>query len=238
MSTTYGRSPGGYLWAVLEPVAAIALLSFAFSMVFQKPSLGVSFPVFYATGYLPYMLFHDVSSKTAQAIRFSRPLLNFNAINLLDMLLARFLLNAFTHLIVGALVLTTMLLAFETRTAPDMSGVALAVAMAGALAFGVGVLNAFLFVTFPAWERVWQIVTRPLFIISGVFFLFEDVPDDIRDFLWFNPLFHVAGEMRRAFFATYDATYASPAFVFAVATGISVLGLLLLARHGDGLRTQ
>ena len=27
MGTTYGRSPGGYLWAILEPVAGIALLS-------------------------------------------------------------------------------------------------------------------------------------------------------------------------------------------------------------------
>ena len=27
MSTTYGRSAGGYIWAILEPVGAIALMS-------------------------------------------------------------------------------------------------------------------------------------------------------------------------------------------------------------------
>lgn len=235
MATTYGRSPGGYLWAVLEPLAVIALLSFAFSMAFRAPSLGISFPLFYATGYLPYVLFHDVSSKTAQAIRFSRPLLSFNAVTWLDALLARFVLNLFTHVVVGGIVLTAMLVLFETRAAPDLAIILRAVAMAAVLALGMGTLNAFLFLAFPAWERVWTIMTRPLFIISGVFFLFEDAPSEVRDILWFNPLFHVAGDMRRAFYMTYDASYVSPVFTFGVGTGILLMGMLLLTRHGDGL---
>ncbi len=236
MSTSYGRSPGGYLWAVLEPVAAIALLSFAFSMAFRAPSLGVSFPLFYATGYLPYMLFHDVSSKTALAIRFSRPLLNFNAVTLIDLVLARFLLNLFTHLVVGTLVVTAMLVLFETRAAIDPVVVLSAVAMAAALALGAGLINAFLFQVFPAWERVWLIVTRPLFIISGVFFLFEDLPGEVREVLWFNPLFHVTGQMRHGFYATYHPDYVSPLFALALATVLILFGLMLLSRHGDGMR--
>ncbi len=235
MATTYGRSPGGYLWAVLEPVAAIALLSFAFSLAFHAPSLGASFPFFYATAYLPYMLFHDVSAKTAQAIRFSRPLLNFNAVSWIDVLLARFALNLFTHLVVGAVVIGAMLVLFETRAAPDMAVIFVATTMAAALALGVGVLNAFLFLAFPAWERLWTIVTRPLFIISGVFFLFEDVPSDLRDVLWFNPLFHVTGFMRAGFYANYEASYVAVSFVFGVSAGLLVLGLLLFARLSDGL---
>lgn len=235
MATTYGRSPGGYLWAVVEPAAVIALLSFAFSLVFQAPPLGISFPLFYATAYLPYMLFHDVSSKTALAIRFSRPLLNFNAVSWIDVLLARFVLNLFTHLAIGALVLTAMLVLFETRAAPNAPLVLRAVAMAAVLACAIGTLNAFLFLAFPAWERIWTIATRPLFIISGVFFLFEDVPAGIRDILWYNPLFHVTGEMRRAFYATYDATYVSPTYAFCMGLGLLGFGLLLLTRHGDGV---
>jgi hypothetical protein len=37
MATTYGRSPGGYLWAVLEPVAGVALLSLVFSLALRNP---------------------------------------------------------------------------------------------------------------------------------------------------------------------------------------------------------
>ena len=72
-------------------------------------------------------------------------------------------------------------------------------------------------------------------IISGVFFLFEDVPGDIRDILWFNPMFHITGDMRRAFFATYEASYVSPIYV--LGTGLALLGmsLLLLSRHARGM---
>lgn len=235
MATTYGRSPGGYLWAILEPVAAIALLSFAFSLVFHAPSLGASFPLFYATAYLPYMLFHDVSTKTAQAIRFSRPLLNFNAVAWVDVLLARFALNFFTHLLVGSLVIGAMLLFFETRASPDLVIVAIAIGTVGLLAFGVGTLNAFLFLSFPVWERIWTIATRPLFIVSGIFFLFEDAPAEFRDALWFNPLFHVTGLMRKGFYSTYDANYVFVPYGFSVGAGLLVLGLMLLSRYGDEL---
>ena len=150
MVTTYGRSPGGYVWAILEPVAAIALLSFAFSLAFRAPSLGTDFPIFYATGYLPFMLFHDVSNKTSTAIRFSRPLLNFGALCWLDVVIARFSLNLFTQVFVGGLLVGAMMVFLDTRVLPDIPKIAVALGMAAMLAAGVGVLNCYLFMAFPA----------------------------------------------------------------------------------------
>lgn len=37
MSSRYGRSPGGYIWAVLEPVGTILILSIAFSFMLRSP---------------------------------------------------------------------------------------------------------------------------------------------------------------------------------------------------------
>ena len=235
MVTTYGRSPGGYLWALLEPVAGIALLSFAFSLAFHAPTLGSSFPLFYATAYLPYMLFHDVAGKTATAIRFSRPLLNFGAVSWIDVILARFLLNLLTHLMVTTVVLIGIVFLFDLHITPDLLVAVNALAMAATLALGVGTLNCYLFLAFPAWERVWLIATRPLFIVSGVFFLFEDIPAELRTFLWFNPLFHVTGEMRQGFYATYTADYVSPGYTFGLGIGLLFVGLAALSRHADGL---
>ncbi|NNE78996.1 MAG: ABC transporter permease [Silicimonas sp.] len=235
MVTTYGRSPGGYLWAVLEPIAAIALLSFAFSLAFRSPTLGVSFPLFYATGYLPFMLFHDVSGKTATAIRFSRPLLSFGALTWVDVVIARFSLNLFTHLVTAGLVIVGLMALFDTRAALAIPAIALALIMVAVLSGGIGLLNAYLFLAFPAWERIWTVLTRPLFIVSGVFFVFEDLPHEVRDILWFNPVFHVTGVMRRGFYPTYPADYAEPLFVIGIGLFSAVIGLLLLSRHGDGL---
>ena len=61
------------------------------------------------------------------------------------------------------------------------------------------------------------------------------LPQEIQGFLWFNPLFHVTGELRRGFYATYPADYVSLEFVSMLGLGFGLLGLLLLSRHADGL---
>ena len=235
MVTTYGRSPGGWAWAVVEPVAAIALLAFAFSLAFHAPPLGSSFPLFYATGFLPYMLFHDVSQKVATSIRFSRPLLSFGAVTYLDTLIARFFLNVLTHLVVISLVLTTILVLSNAGHYVEFQQIGLALGAAAALALGVGTLNCYLFTAFPAWERLWAIGLRPLFIISGVVFLFEDVPAKYQGLLAFNPLFHVTGLMRAAIYPTYLPSYINMWFVFALALATAGLGMLLLTKVHDEL---
>ncbi|WP_413718508.1 ABC transporter permease [Silicimonas sp. MF1-12-2] len=235
MVTTNGRSPGGYIWAVLEPVAAIALLSFAFSLAFHAPSLGNSFGLFYATGYLVYMLFHDLANKTATALRFSQSLLTFSAVTWLDAIIARFLLNLLTHLMVTMLVIGSMIILFDTRAAPDLPTAANALGMAASLALGVGLINCYLFMAFPAWERIWMVITRPLFIVSGVFFLFEDLPTWVRQILWFNPVFHATGEMRDGIYPTYAPGYISSPYAYALSLGLILVGLMLMSRHADSL---
>ena len=73
MSTTYGRSPGGYVWAIIEPVAGIAILSLVFVYLFRTPPLGTNFPLFMATGFLPLGLYAGLTSKVGMSIPFSRP---------------------------------------------------------------------------------------------------------------------------------------------------------------------
>ncbi len=227
MATIYGRSPGGYVWAVAEPLAAIALLSLAFSVAFDAPLLGRSFVLFYATGYLPYMMVQDVISKTGQAIRFSRPLFAYPAVTLADALIARWALNTTTHIAVLALVLTGVEALYDTGALYQFDVMAGALAMAAALAFGMGTLNAALIAFIPVWERIWQICTRPLFVISGIFFLMEILPAELRALAWWNPLIHVTGEMRRATYASYDAGFVSAPFVYAVALAAAGLGFLI-----------
>ncbi len=234
MATTYGRSPGGYLWAVLEPVAGIALLTLIFSTGFQSPSLGVNFPIFYATGLIPFLLFSDVSGKVALSLHFSRPLLAYPAITFIDALLARFLVNLFAQLFVAFAVLLGIMVLFDTRLVPDIAIVAEAMAYAALLALGVGTINAFAFCRFPMWQRAWSVLTRPLFIISGIFFTFETIPSPYDNYLWFNPLIHLVGLVRKGFYAGYEAEYVSRTYLVLLPLCLMAFGLVFLRRfHRD-----
>ncbi|MEL6168414.1 MAG: ABC transporter permease [Pseudomonadota bacterium] len=232
VATSYGRSPGGFVWAVAEPVAAIALLTAVFSVVFDRPSLGFSFALFYATGFLPFMMFNDTVNKVAAAIRFSRPLLAYPVVTVLDALLGRFFLNLLVHALIVSIMLFSIEALFVTGALYDPADLVVALAMAVSLALGIGTLNCYLGARFPVWERVWQIGTRPLFIVSGIFFVLEDLPAGLRDTAWWNPLIHVTALMRAGTYPYYEGTWISPAFVFGTALAAFVLGLVLLRQTG------
>ena len=230
MITTFGRSPGGYIWAIVEPVAAIGLLSIVFSLAFRAPSLGTNFVLFYASAYLPFMLFMDVTSKVAMSIRFSKPLMTYPVITYVDVILARFVLNLLTHIVVMIVVLAGIYAFFGLPLDMNLGKVGNAVGMAAVLALGIGTLNCYLSTAFPVYEQLWQVATRPLIIVSGLFFIFESVPGVFREHLWWNPLFHITGEMRSGLYATYDAAYVSPMFVYLTGFSFFALGLLVLGR--------
>jgi len=231
MTTSYGRSPGGYVWAILEPVAGLVLLSVVFSFIVRSPSLGTNFMYFFAGGLLPYALYTTVSGATAAAVRFSRSLLEYPAVSFIDAVLARFVLNALTQLLIMFLVLSGIILGYGLTPILRWPSIFLAISMALSLKFGVGVMNCYLITSYPLWERAWAVLNRPMFILSGIMFLPEALSPTLRDYFMLNPLAHITSEMRKGLFITYDAVYVNPLYVFCISLVLSVLGLLFLRRY-------
>ncbi|MDF3415045.1 ABC transporter permease [Sulfitobacter sp. M57] len=231
ITTTYGRSPGGYIWAILEPAAGITLLTLVFSIGFRTPPLGTSFALFYAAGVLPLMMYTDISTKLAQTIQFSRALLTYPRITFLDALIARFILNFLTQMMVHFIVLGFILVFLKPMTTIDYSKISQAYLLTLALAIGIGTLNSFLTLAYPVWQTAWSILNRPLFLLSCVFFIFESVPQPYSDYLWFNPIVHIAGLMRDGFYPFYQPSYVSVVYPLAVAALTTMAGLFLLNRY-------
>lgn len=231
MTTSYGRSALGYFWVLAEPVAGILLLASVFALAFDRPSLGVSFPLFYASGLLPFMMYMDVTGKVAGSITFSRQLLFYPKVSFVDAILARLILNALTQIMVFCVVASALLLTYPNQSILDMSAIINATLSALCLALGIGSFNAYAFWAWPSWQRIWGALNRPMFILACVLFLFDDVPQPYRDYLWYNPLIHIVGEMRRGFYSFYDAPYVSLLYVNGIGVGLTAVGLLLLKRH-------
>jgi len=231
MATSYGRSPGGYLWVLLEPLLGITFLVVIFSFGFRTPPLGDNFALFYATGLLPFSAFNNLNKRMGSAIGYSRNLLAYPRVSYMDTLIARLVLTMVTQITVFVIVLTGILLTQETRTVLIIERILLAWTMLTVLGTGVGVLNCFLMTMFPIWNSVWSIATTPLLILSGVILLYENLPEAAQNILWYNPLVHVIGEMRSAFYLGYEANYVSPAYVFGIGLGLILVGLVFLGRY-------
>lgn len=235
IATSYGRSPGGYMWAIAEPVAGIALLTFIFSMGFHAPPLGSSFSLFYASGLVPFLVYVELSNKLSQAINYSAPLLSYPRVTIIDAVLARAVLNTATQAIVVCLIMIPLLAMIDTQAPVDLAALAQGFALAICLGFGVGVVNCFLVTRFPVWQRIWSIVNRPMFLLSCIVFTFESVARPFQDWLWFNPIVHVIGIVRGGLYAGYDATYVSALYVLLISMLLSVIGIFLLWRFRNRL---
>lgn len=231
MATSYGRSIMGYLWAIVEPVAALALMTLVFSAFLRSPPIGSNFPLFFASGFLVFNIYVDVGNNVARAVQYSRPLLEFPAVTPLDTILARFLLNYLTHLMVIAILLTGIIEIYDLHQIMDLRILVLALLLAGGFALSIGIFNCYLFVAFPSYAQIWAILNRPMFIVSGIFFLFDHVPQPFRDILWFNPMVHIIGLTRAGIYPTYEADYVSIPYVAGVSLMLSLIGLHLIRRY-------
>lgn len=235
MSTTYGRTPFGYLWAILQPALGVLLLTLIFSLALRQPDLGTNFPLFYASGLLPLLAFLDISGKLSSALAFSKALLAFPAVSYLDAILARFLLNSLTQLLVFLVVVGFIALLYGLNLQITYSDMLVSWLFLLGLSAGIGTLNCYLFLRFPTWERVWGVFTRPLLFLSCVFYLFESVPPPYNSYLWYNPIVHVTGQMRRSIYFNYDAPFVSPLYISIISIVTLLLGLLLLHRNSRDL---
>lgn len=231
MSTTFGRSPGGYIWAFAEPIAGIALMSLVFSLITRTPAIGSNFPLFFASGLLPLQLYQTTGNNIASAIRYSRPLLAYPSVSYIDAIVARLLLNALTQILITIILMGGIVLFYGLSLDIDYFLCARAFAMALAVGIGVGLVNCYLVSMFPIWQFIWAVLNRPMFIISGILFVIDFLPANFRDALLYNPMAHPIMMMRRGIYNTYEGAYISEVYVYLVALALIALGMLLLNRH-------
>ena len=231
MGSTYGKSPGGYLWALIEPMGTVLLLSVLFAFIIKTPSLGVSFVLFYATGFLPFSLFSSVSGKTLKALQYSKPLLAYPRVVWIEAIVARVVLNGLTGVTVFVILITAIQIVEETQTFLRPGPIVVGLVGTIVIAAAVGTLNCLLRSLFPIWDQIWGIVRRPLFIASCIFYIYEDLPEAAQAILWWNPLAHTVGLIRSGFYPTYQPTYVSLEYVFLTSLAVLAFALLLLRRH-------
>ncbi|WP_138468516.1 ABC transporter permease [Poseidonocella sp. HB161398] len=231
MATTYGKSPGGYLWAVLEPTLGIMVMALGFSLLVRTPPVGDNFMLFYATGLLPFSMYMDLSNKISGSITFSRQLLAYPSVTFIDAILARFLLNALMQMLVFYIILGGIIVIFQPEMIMNISQIALALSLIMYLALGIGLFNCFMFSYYPLYRQLWGIATRPLLICSGVFFTYDSLPPALQDWLWFNPILQIVGLMREGVYFQYDASYVSLSYIILFASVPALAGLFFLRRY-------
>lgn len=235
-STRFGSKPGGYIWAFLDPASHIAFLSLIFMAIAHTPALGESFPLFFATGYIAYQFYQAMAGYLNSAVNGNRALLSYPNVAPIDTVLARYILQLGTTAIVAFCVFTAIGLSLKTPLTIEWPYIIEAAFAASLLALGNALANNVLFPKYPLYEKFFEIVTRPLFLVSGVFYLPDSLPHPAREVILLNPLAHVIMLFRKGFYPEYRAFGYDAGYLYAFAFTVLFGGLFIFTSSRGVLR--
>jgi len=222
---TFGSSILGYLWAIITPVAGTLVLVYIFSLAQRQAPFGNSLMLFFGTGFITLEFFKKLSKGLMLTYAANKPLLAYPLIQEMDMLFARVLLIAATYLLIFILFFGS-LVAFGFAELPAHIEV-LIEAFVVATLFGMsfGMLNDLLVPFFDSWKHIEKILMRPLFFISGIFYVPSMLPPEAIAILKWNPVLHLIEWVRMGYYPNYDSLVWDPSYVLSLTLAFLLIGL-------------
>lgn len=224
----FGRLKIGYLWALLEPILFVSVLSIIFTLRRDHVVYGMPLLIFLLTGIIPFLLFRNTMSSTLMAVKANVQLLHFPQVHAFELVIARCVLE-FVTILIAFIILCLLMHLFEFVVIDIESPLKLIFIfiIVSLLGFSIGVAIGAWTPMFPILEQITNIfIARPAFFLSGVFFTIEMVPIGVRQYLLLNPLFHLIEMFRSSFFIAFESQYTDPFYVLAFVLSLLFIALL------------
>jgi capsular polysaccharide transport system permease protein len=225
-----GESRLGYLWALLGPTLQLGGVVLIFDLVIHRHvPLGRSTALFVLTGWVPYFLFSKTAMYVSWAVAGNRGLLSIPLIKPYDVIAARAILEAATYLFVGFIMFAVLYVVGVADAAPaDLLMIIEACLLGIAFGVGIGMINIVISSYFHQWMMFFSIINFPIWMLSGVWFLPEQVPEPMREWMLYNPLMHVVMLFRMGFYPDYKGIFLDLPFVLGATTAAVALGMALM----------
>lgn len=231
LKTRFGSYKLGYFWAILEPVAHIAILVSLFSFrrgLRGTPLIaGVDLPIFFITGVVPFFMFRNIVTQLMVSVDANRGLLSYQHVKPMDAMIARALLEVVIYLFVYiALLAAVWRMGYKVSVA-DLLGLVAIYGVLVVLSFGLGMIACVANTLHKDSHKIITMVMQPLYFISGVIFPLRLVPEEYHKWLLWNPLIHAIELSRQSFFASYPARECSIAYLLLCTVAIFFMASIL-----------
>ena len=228
LSSRFGKSRGGFIWVLIEPLAHLLIPVFIRGFIKQGFMPGVEFPVFIVYGILPFLLFKAICLQTVNGVNTGLGLLSYRQVLLMDVFIAK----AMAYFVIQAIVFTIVLvglgmLGFQVVPSRpvEFAGV---LALTVSLAFGLGLLLAAIASMIPDAKTIIQVAFMPLYFLSGILFPVTRFPDEWVQWMALNPVLHLVELSRVMAIERYEPMkYLSITYPVALALVTTVIGLML-----------
>ncbi len=226
MRTRFGRSHLGYLIAIAWPFSHLVTLISIMAFVNRLAPIGGDPAVFVSTGVLPYILCLYPARMMGLALETNRSLFLFPIIKPFDIILSRAIIEFMTAFIVVILLFVAAASIGVDITPIDNSTLAAGLLATIYFSISMGVINVVMVSLFKMWHITFIIIMIVMYMSAGVFIVPSAISSEVREIMWFNPLFHCVEWIRSAYYEGYGDDLLSRSYVMWTATGCLLMGLL------------
>lgn len=232
LKTRFGAYRLGLVWAFLEPMSFVLLITAIRSFrssgsLFGGETHHMPFPLFLMLGYVPFQLFSKLLSQGAAAVNANQGLFNYRQVRPIDAILARTLLEMILFSSVIMIFMTVFWWFGFDAAIGDPTKLVLAFSLLSMFGGGIGMILCVGELRVPELGKIIPLLTRPLFFISGIFFSINDIPGEYQHYLLWNPMLHAIELMRNACYPSYNTESVSMEYLAFVALVTVFFGLAL-----------
>jgi capsular polysaccharide transport system permease protein len=93
------------------------------------------------------------------------------------------------------------------------------------MGFGIGTINAVISKVFVSWRQVYDVASRPLMLVCGVFFTLDTLPPGARDIVAYIPITHGIELFRSGYYSGYRSTVLDVGYLFVFGLVLCLIGL-------------
>ena len=220
------ETPGQYVWAIVEPLIFILFFLLLFLVVGRKSVGSITFPMFLLTGIVPWQLFSKSETQAMNAIPSNRGLFFYRQVKPIDTIMTRVFLELVVFVISYLILLFLYSLVGWAVLPADPLKLFAVYFIFVVFVFSFSLLLAVLaFFYDKALTVPLLFCRRILYFISGVFFPITVIPQQYREYLVWNPIFHVMELSRAAYFADYHTEYGSWGILIIITLALFVVSM-------------
>ena len=207
IQTRFGTQKLGYVWMILDPLSMVIVFS-AIKMATAKSSMpGIDYPVFLASGILPYNFFKNVMMGSMNAFSANKSLFNYKMVKPFDTLVSRFFVEFLVFSMAVTVFVSFGLYFGMDMSVKDINTLLLGILWLGLFGFSIGLLFAVIVTFYETFGKIVQYITMPLFLVSGLFYTVDSLPQFAREWNLYNPVIHFIELIHGSFFLVLDTRY-------------------------------
>jgi capsular polysaccharide transport system permease protein len=217
----------GYIIIFLFPFLHLGAVLTVTVMMDRIPPVGTQPIIFFGLSILPFVVFVYPSRQIVVGLAANRPLLCFSRVKIMDLIIARGLLETANGIMVSMIVFLVLFVATGEFTPRNPLGLLCSILLTLYLGCAYGLINALIAHVFQFWSYGFNVLFPLIWIMSGILFYPPGIPSPYKEYLFYNPLLQCVEYIRYSYYEGYPSDLIDVSYVFWSATCMIAIGILI-----------